>query len=129
MKLNLAANDSGNIVTAYGPGYVCVNGLRHETSIVVLPGRLIAPWPCVAFADLDTVVFDQLAGLGADILLLGTGRIHRFPHPSVARPLLDRRIGLEVMTTDAACRTYGFLVAEGRNVAAALIVESAPTTG
>jgi uncharacterized protein len=129
MKLNLATNDSGNIVTAYGPGFVAVNGVRHATSVVVLPERLIAPWPCVTFADLDAAVFDGLARLGADILLLGTGRTHRFPHPSITRPLLDRRIGLEVMTTDAACRTYGFLVAEGRNVAAALIVESGPSTG
>ena len=94
----------------------------------VLPERLIVPWPCAAFTDLDEAAFAHLAGLGVEILLLGTGRTHRFPHPSITRPLLDRRIGLEVMTTDAACRTYGFLVSEGRNVAAALIVESGPAT-
>jgi uncharacterized protein len=40
----------------------------------------------------------------------------------VTAPLHDARVGLEVMDTRAACRTYNILVAEGRAVTAALIV-------
>jgi uncharacterized protein len=38
------------------------------------------------------------------------------------RPLIDAGIGFEVMDTGAACRTYNILMAEGRQVLAALIV-------
>ena len=58
------------------------------------------------------------------ILLLGTGLRQRFPAPALLRPLIERRIGVEVMDSFAACRTYNILMAEGREVAAAIIVEA-----
>jgi uncharacterized protein len=36
--------------------------------------------------------------------------------------LIEANIGYEIMDTAAACRTYNILMAEGRNVAAALII-------
>ena len=57
-----------------------------------------------------------------EIVLLGTGATQRFPRPALTAPLHDAHVGLEVMDTRAACRTYNILVAEGRPVTAALIV-------
>ena len=65
----------------------------------------------------------SLAALTGTVLLLGTGVRQRFPAPPLLRPLVAAGIGVEVMDTGAACRTYNILVAEGRAVAAALIVE------
>jgi uncharacterized protein len=42
----------------------------------------------------------------------------------VLAPLYQAGIGVEVMDTRAACRTYNILLAEGRRVVAALIVEA-----
>ena len=53
------------------------------------------------------------------------GRI-RFTHPSLLKPLIERRIGVETMDTAAACRTYNVLLAEGRSVDAALLFEAPP---
>jgi len=53
---------------------------------------------------------------------LGTGSVFRFPHPALTRPLVEAGIGLEVMDTQAACRTYSVLASEGRRVVAALII-------
>ena len=66
-----------------------------------------------------------MRALDPEVVLLGTGSRQRFPHPRLSRPLADARIGLEVMSTAAACRTYNILMAEGRKVAAALLVEDA----
>jgi uncharacterized protein len=46
----------------------------------------------------------------------------RFPAPRLTRALAIARIGLEVMDTQAACRTYNILMAEQRRVAAALLL-------
>jgi uncharacterized protein len=46
----------------------------------------------------------------------------RFPHPRLTRALTEAGIGLEVMDTPAACRTYNILAAEGRRVAAAILI-------
>ena len=56
-------------------------------------------------------------------LLFGTGRCQRFPRPELLRPFMAARIGVEIMDTAAACRTYNILALEGRNVAAALLIE------
>ena len=59
----------------------------------------------------------------ARVLLLGTGARQRFPSPRLAAELAALGIGVEVMDSAAACRTYNVLAAEGRQVAAALYLE------
>ena len=56
-------------------------------------------------------------------MLLGTGVRQRFPAPAIAIALSNERIGLEVMDTAAACRTYNILVGEGRYAVAALLID------
>ena len=71
--------------------------------------------------DLQTEA--DTAALGREILLLGTGAKIRFPRPEILRPLIEARVGVEVMDVQAACRTYNILAAEDRKVAAALLFE------
>jgi uncharacterized protein len=120
MKLHASAPSGVQVVTAYGADYVTVNGVRYEESIVLLPSRVVE-WEGHAFDRLTRDDFAFLGTLDAEIVLLGTGARQRFPHPRLTAPLGERRIGLEVMDLQAACRTYNILVAEGRKVAAALL--------
>ncbi len=64
-----------------------------------------------------------LAELKPEVVLLGTGTRLRFPHPRLTRALTDAGIGVEVMDTPAACRTFNILAAEGRKVLAAVILD------
>jgi len=121
MTLHLAAATTENRFTGYGRGYVMVNNTRYEKNIIVLPERLIA-WGVAAFDALGAPEFEFLANLAPEIVLLGTGSSLRFPHPSLSQSLAAAGIGLEVMDTPAACRTYNILMAEGRKVAAALLL-------
>lgn len=111
-----------NLITGYGDGYVFVNQARHAESLIVMPERLLA-WPTVNFDALSRADFELLAGLQQEIVLLGTGGRLRFPSRELTRPLVEARIGLEVMDVQAACRTYNFLMAESRKVAAALLLQ------
>ena len=54
----------------------------------------------------------------------GSGARIRFVPPAWLAPLMQRRMGLETMDTAAACRTYNFLLGEGRRVAVALLLQS-----
>lgn len=108
--------------TGYGEGYVAVNGTRHSASLVVSGERLVTDWPA---ASLDALTADHLAAiveLKPEIVLLGSGATFRFPEAALLAPLYKAGIGVEVMDTPAACRTYNILLGEGRNVIAALIV-------
>jgi uncharacterized protein len=120
VKLHASRPSGVNTITGYGEGYVMVNGERRASSVVVLPDR-IEQWSAAAFDTLTAEDFAFLKGLGAEIVLLGTGAKQRFPHPRLTAELARAGIGLEVMDLQAACRTYNILVAEERKVAAALL--------
>ena len=121
MKLHLARAEGRNLFSGYGPGYVAVNGTRHERSVIVLPDRIL-DWEATSFDELNEAAFSGLAQLPLEILILGTGARLRFPPPSLTRAIHTARIGLEVMDTHAACRTYNILLSEDRRVGAALLI-------
>jgi uncharacterized protein len=112
-------------ITSYDAVHIAVNGRRLTKSFILTPQRLIEDWPPDSLDELSAPHLAAVAALDCPIVLLGTGTRQRFPAPALLRPLLARRIGVEVMDSHAACRTYNILMAEGRDVAAALIIESA----
>jgi len=122
MKLHAAAQTSLNTFTAYGPGYVEINRRRFEHAILVAPEGEIAAWAVDGFESLSAAHFEQLLALGPEVVLLGTGPRQRFPHPRLTAALTAAQIGVDVMDTHAACRTYNILMAEGRRVLAALLM-------
>ena len=122
MKLHLAKSANTNVITGYGEGYVEVNKQRHQRSLVVMPDRLWTEWSASTFEALTAGDLGALADLDREVILLGTGKLLRFPQPELMRPLIQAGIGLEVMDLAAACRTYNILVAEERKVAAALLL-------
>lgn len=122
MKLHLAGQTGQNVFTAYGAGWVMVAGVRYQASLVVTPDRLIEGWTPASFEALAPEHFAPIVELAPEIVLLGTGAKLRFPRPEIVRPLIDARIGMEVMDVQAACRTYNILLGEDRKVLAALVL-------
>jgi len=126
MKLHLNAGAGQPRFTGYGPDHVLIDGRRHDASLLLTArGVEIAPWAGLGFHALTPAHFEWVARRELDILLLGTGARLRFPPPSITRPLIEARIGLEVMDVGALCRTYNILAAEGRSVGAAVLIEPA----
>lgn len=121
MKFHLQTPAS-NVVTGTGPGWVRVGQTEYRENLVLLPDAVIAGWAPNGFAALTEADFAALAAHAPEMVLLGTGLRQIFPHPRLLAPLSEGRIGVEVMDTRAACRTFNILVAEDRRVAAALIV-------
>ena len=123
MKFERDDGEGRNTFTGYGEGHVMVNGRRHSSSLVVTGDRIVTDWPA---ASVDSLTADHLAAiveLRPEIVLLGTGSKFTFPDQSLLAPLYKAGIGVEVMDTPAACRTYNILLGEGRNVLAALVVD------
>ena len=123
MKIERDQAEGRNTFTGYGEGYVEVNRKRHFASLVVSGERVVTDWPATSLESLGADHLAAIAELKPEIVLLGTGSTFRFPEPQLLAPLQKAGIGVEVMDTPAACRTYNILLGEGRNVVAALIVE------
>jgi len=121
LKLINHIPDVTNALTGHGPGFVLLNGQRIEHSIVVAPEHTLRGW-APDFSSLTENHFEQLLILKPELVLLGTGSVFRFPHPALTSCLVNAGIGLEVMDTQAACRTYTVLASEGRRVVAALLI-------
>jgi uncharacterized protein len=110
-------------ISGYGPGWVGVNGEKITYSVIVAStGERIA-WDAASFEELGPAHFAQLAQLGCEVAIFGSGARIRFPRPAWLKPLVDAQVGLETMDTAAACRTYNILAQEGRKVAVALLLE------
>jgi uncharacterized protein len=125
LKLHLEQPTVLNTVTAYGPGFVEVNRIRYDSALLLLPSHPVSAWQVANFEALEPSSFDALVPLAPDVVLLGTGARQRFPASAVTASLRRRGIGVEVMDTAAACRTYNILMGEGRAVAAALLIDPA----
>ncbi|MDO4231572.1 MAG: Mth938-like domain-containing protein [Lautropia sp.] len=128
MKLHADRHDDLNAFTAYGDDWVEVNGERHSGALLVRPRGPVDVWDVASFEALNAERLLALLDAPADqpdwrpeVILLGTGAQLRFPHPQLTRPLLQAGVGVESMDTLAACRTYNILMAEGRQVLAALL--------
>lgn len=124
MKLHADPPSTLNTVTAYGPGFIDVNQARQTTHMVLTADRL-APWEVAGFDALAASHFEALLALTPELVLLGTGARQRFPHPRLTQALSAAGIGVEAMDSAAACRTFNILVAEGRRVAAAVLLDPA----
>ena len=88
-----------------------------------------SPGTARRFDELGAEHFAQLAELGAELIIFGSGARIRFPQAAWLQPLMAQRTGVETMDTAAACRTYNILAQEGRHVVAALLIESAARLG
>jgi len=124
LKLHQDSSGALNTVTGYGADYVEVNLERHTGSILVMPESPVTLWPVHAFDALTPELFEMLLPLKPEVVVFGSGERLRFPHPRLTAALAAKRIGVEAMDFKAACRTYNILMAEGRRVAAALLIES-----
>jgi uncharacterized protein len=125
MKFHLADTTGLNTITGHGADHVLVNGTRHAQPLLVGPDVGPLAWSAPDFASLQASHFEALLEHSPELVLLGTGRRLRFPPPALTRCLADARVGIEVMDTPAACRTYNILGGEGRRVLAALLFDPA----
>lgn len=121
MKVSLDFNDEAHMIRSYHRGGVSIRDQEWRESVLISRRRIEA-WAPASFDELAGEHFEAIAELEPEIVIVGTGERQQFPHPRLTRPLIDRGIGVEIMDTGAACRTYNIILAEGRRVVAALLM-------
>ena len=125
MKLHSDNTQQYQTVTGYDASGVEINAERFNYSLLVMPETPPRPWNVTRFEDLASEHFEQIALDEPDVVILGTGERQRFVHPKLTAALAARRVGVESMDSQAACRTYNVLMGEGRKVTLALIIDPA----
>jgi uncharacterized protein len=128
MKFSEDYGNSQYPVTAYDDHYIQVNETRYEQSLIITPRKLITDWtPGTPEELMQASVMQALIDLQAEIVLLGTGRRIQFPPPEIIVLFAQHQIGIEVLDSASACRTFNILLSEGRDVAAGLLLPGVET--
>lgn len=94
---------------------------RYAGSVIFSMTELNSDWPVRSVNDLNEQTLEPIWAMKPELVILGTGRRQRFPDREVQLQFLRRQIGLEVMSLDAAARTFNVLASEGRRAVAALV--------
>ncbi|MBV6632516.1 MAG: Mth938-like domain-containing protein [Alphaproteobacteria bacterium] len=108
------------VIVGYGATGFRINDAVHEGAVIVTP-TAVQPWTAASPDALEVQDFSFLgAETGLEVLLIGTGSKMRFVPPKLRAAIRELGPVPEIMDSGAACRTFNVLLAEGRQVAAAL---------
>lgn len=127
MQLTKETIDTPYLIQSYTEQAVIINGQSYTHSLLLTPNQLHSPWGPTSIQQLTDEHIQSLLTYKPELILLGTGKTLHFPPHALLQPLLDAHVGVEVMDTGAACRTYMLLVSEGRAVVALLLPSYNPT--
>lgn len=115
MRINTVSFDGPPPIDGYGPGFFRVDGVMRPGALAMLPSGA-AGWAGLADIAPFLAEADRI-----DVLLLGMGAEIRVLDPVLRTALDAAGIGVEIMATAPACRTYNVLLSEGRRIAAGLL--------
>lgn len=110
------------IISSYVPGKISIGENSYETSLLITPAGEVLNWPILHLEELQEAHYREIVAYQPEIVIIGTGEIHQLPSLSIIHYFSNHDIGIEIMSTNAACRTYNVLALEGRNVLAGFII-------
>jgi uncharacterized protein len=128
MELRLEKYPSVYRIGSFVDNAVVIGGVRHTTSLIVTPEKVVPGWPPQHPDQLTVENLGMILALDSEVILVGTGTALRFPDSSILKGVIRAGIGIDFMDSRAVCRTYNILAAEGRNVAAGIIIDRLTTT-
>ena len=115
MRLNEVVYTDAEPVEGYGPGFYRIGGKVHDAPV------LTGAFGTQSWGGLDDATTLLQLAEHVDVLFVGTGNDISHIPAALREPLEEAGIGVEVMSSPAACRTYNVLLSEGRRVAVALL--------
>ncbi len=122
MKFAEDHNSSKYKITGYDSAGVEINGKIFKQSFILSPMELVSDWQPQDLSSLSVEHFADLYKMKPEVIILGTGAKQTFPDREILKYLGQNRVGYEIMDTQAACRTFNIIMAEGRNVVAGMFI-------
>ena len=120
-RLKFTRELSGTLtIASVGPDGIRINERLWSETIAITPDEIMSPWNSVPVAELTEEHFAPLLTHSPELVLLGAGARNEFLPRELMFAFARIGVGLEVMDTAAAARTFNVLAMEGRRVAAVL---------
>ena len=116
MEFNLEVPSDLLFVRSVGEKGIRINDVYYNSPFILSGQQLISDWNVTSNKDIDQASLQVVFDLQPELVLIGTGKAQVFLPPAVQALFFQRGIGFEVMTTDAACRTFNILIIHMRIV-------------
>lgn len=121
MEFNLEVPQNQFFIRSISEKGIRVHDAFYNNPFIISGQRIVPEWDVKSIEDINEENLQVIFDLQPEVILLGTGETQLFLPPTIQVHFFRRNLGFEVMTTDAACRTFNVLAAEGRHVVAALM--------
>ena len=89
-------------------------------AVALTANGILDTWSVVPVEDLDVAALQPLLEFQPELIVIGTGSRQQLPGRELMFAMARANVGLEMMDTAAAARTFNVLISEGRSVAAVL---------
>lgn len=122
MKFAEADTSEGYFITSYDESTLQVNGKNFYSSLIISNNELKTDWSPRSIESLSAEDFTAIVDRKPEIVIIGTGNKLIFPQVETYAELIKLGVGVDIMDTGAACRTYNILTSEGRHVVCGLIL-------
>ena len=112
----------GTYISNYTQGMITIGGNRYQHNVLITPDGTVARWELTDLQQLDIRHCQTILKFKPEVVLIGSYDHNLLPDPQWVEYFATHHLGIEIMNTAAACRTYNILLAENRLVVAGLIV-------
>jgi uncharacterized protein len=120
-RLKFTRELSGKLtIASVGPDGIRINERLWTEIFALTADEIISPWHTAPVAELNADHFASLLAYSPELVLIGAGARNEFLPRELMFAFARIGVGLEVMDTAAAARTFNVLAMEGRRVAAVL---------
>lgn len=121
MEFNLEVPQNQFFIRSFDENGIRVDQDHFKKPFIISGQRIVPEWDVSCVDDINEESLQAVFRLEPEVVLIGTGKNQVFLPLTTQAHFFRRNIGFEVMSTDAACRTFNVLAAEGRHVVAALL--------
>jgi len=121
VEFNLEVPQNQFFIRSVSENGICVDKYFYDKPFILSGKQIITEWSVTSIDDINESSLQAIFDLQPEVILIGTGKKQLFLPPATQAHFIRRNFGFEVMTTDAACRTFNVLAAEGRHVVAGFL--------
>lgn len=115
MQIQLEAHET-HTITGYSDTEITINKISYTEPLILSSEQLITPW------DIQSDFLKPIFELAPEVIIIGTNTPTASQRTEALKQSIEHRIGIELMTLGAACRTFNILLGEQRRVVAGLIL-------
>ncbi len=124
MDLSENRSQHPNIIVSAVADQCVIGNQIYQHSIIIPSNEAIIKTAVKSTADLSLELMDQLCTYSPEVIIMATGAEIIFPDTDLLHPLVKSNIGLEVLSNQAAARTFNVLLAESRQAVCLMMINS-----